>query len=567
MKSIRIKPDEQWFLIVWLLLSVWLLASALLIRGEYADGYNTIANARYFFGDNPDYYFQRGPLAAFVLWPVEAIVRALALNSFDVRPYHLFSGLLHSAYLLGCWLLLKRTGQLFVPRIIAFATAILSVIFFAYAPYLSHDIIPGLLFLILIFACNRWFNDPTIGTALLLILLGTAVTFIKQTYAIFWISLCVYAALAFICKWNNGRVTARKMFLLFGLAGLSCALSWIGYGWVTAGEISKVSLLERPIILIQSVSAQYQDEADLQSLFPWTIYLRNLHNYGIATILLLLPGLVVAFRGNDARLRMIAVCWLISVLMLQSVSFKEVRYLAFLAPLSVMLIVPVIPLIKRSRILFSILLAVIVIDQYRGLSMAAVQLTSTPSLDVARFVGKVENGGRIVSSPNLSFPFMPDSPIERDRYHGIFHLSAEHLYRFNEGVSVVGKIEDPRDFGTAGIETGDRILFSNFTLVRKPPWQEDNVPIGLDALIMASGNAAEIELDLQNKLYEVQGHDGRSVMFIPPAEAGQLMPTISSAGLSISQAETMYGTNVGDNLTVIGVVIDTLCRADRCTYF
>ena len=101
----QIEPNEQWFLVAWILLSIWLLASALLISGEYGDGYSTIANTRYFFGDSPGYYFQRGPLAALILWPVEAVSGALDLNQCDVRPYHLFSGLLHSAYLLGCWLL------------------------------------------------------------------------------------------------------------------------------------------------------------------------------------------------------------------------------------------------------------------------------------------------------------------------------------------------------------------------------------------------------------------------------------------------------------------------------
>jgi hypothetical protein len=234
-------------------------------------------------------------------------------------------------------------------------------------------------------------------------------------------------------------------------------LSWVGYGWFTAGQISEVSLLERSLVMLNSVSAQYNNEGDLSLLFPWTLYLRNLHNYGIATVLLIIPGVVLAFRGIDARLRMIAVCWLISLIMLQSVTFKEVRYVAFLAPLSAMLIVPVISLLHRSRALFPALLAVVLIDQYRGLTMAAAQITSAPGVDIARFVGDFENSGKIVTSPNLSFAFIADGPIHRDRYHGIYHLSAEHLYGFVEGSSLMAKIEDPREFGYAGIRPGDRI--------------------------------------------------------------------------------------------------------------
>ena len=115
---------ERWFLLVWLLVSLWLLTCAFLVGGEYGDGYQTIANARYFFGDNPDIHAQRGPLAALLLWPAQAAVALLNTGALDVRPYHFYSAVLHSAYLLGCWLLLKRSGEAFVPRIIAFAIAI-----------------------------------------------------------------------------------------------------------------------------------------------------------------------------------------------------------------------------------------------------------------------------------------------------------------------------------------------------------------------------------------------------------------------------------------------------------
>ena len=559
--------NEHWFSVVWLLITFWLLTCALLIGGENGDGYNTIANARHFFGDNPDYVFQRGPLAALALWPVEAMLRLLDLGPFDVRPYHVYSASLHSAYLVGCWLLLNRSGQPFIPRIIAFSAAILSVVFYAYSPYLSHDIIPGFLFLLLIFLCNRWISRPNISTAMQMVLLGTAVTLIKQTYAIFWVSLCVYAVAAFLFKWNEGRICARKMFLLLALAGLSGLLSWIGYGWSTAGVITEVSLLERPLVMINSVAVQYNIEGDLSSLFPWTLYLRNLQNYGIATVLLIIPGIVLAFRGTDARLRMIAVCWLISLIMLQSIAFKEVRYVAFLAPLSAMLIVPVISLLHRSRTLFPALLAVVLIDQYRGMTMAVAQITAAPGVDIARFVGDLENRGKIVTSPNLSFIFMAGGPIHRDRYHGIYHLDAEHLYGFVEGRSPVAIIEDAREFGSAGIRPGDRIFHANLTVARDHPWEDDNRPPMLSDLVMASGNAANIELKLNGDQYDFQGHEGRYLMFIPSAKSGKKMPVIATDKLSVAEIESLYGDEIGNNPQVLGVVVDTLCLADRCFNF
>lgn len=572
MSSTRIRGetnevDHRWFFFGWLLISFWLLACALLVRGEYSDGYQTIANARYFFGDNPDYYMHRGPLAALALWPVEAVVSLLNLHPVDVRPYHVYSGLLHSAYLLGCWLLLKRSFQAFIPRLIAFATAILSVVFFAYAPYISHDIIPGLLFLVLIFLCDRWTRDPTPGAALLLLLAGTAVTFIKQTFAIFWVALCVYAAFAFLFNWDDSRVSARKMLLLFALAGFSGLLSWVGYGWFTAGEISGVSLLERPMVLINSVSVQYDNEADISTLFPPDLYIRNLHNYGIATLLLILPGLVLALRGEEARLRMVAVCWLVSAAALHIVSFKEVRYLAFLAPLSAMLIVPVIQRLLKSRVLFPALLAVVIVDQYRGLTMAAAQLTSTPGMNVTRFVGVVGKESRIISTKYMSFTYMADSPLRRDRYHGIFHLSSDNLFQLNEGKTNVGLVNDPRDLGLAGIEAGDRVFHSNLLVARKPPWEDNNAPPMLADLLMTSGNASMIDLSLNEDRYEISGHEGRYVMFIPRVESGKEMPIVATSSLTLARVRATYGDDVGHDLRVLGVVIDTLCQADQCTYF
>ena len=46
---------ERWFLLAWLLVSVWIFACALLVQGEYGDGYQTIVNGRFFFGDAANY--------------------------------------------------------------------------------------------------------------------------------------------------------------------------------------------------------------------------------------------------------------------------------------------------------------------------------------------------------------------------------------------------------------------------------------------------------------------------------------------------------------------------------
>lgn len=561
------QTNERWFLLVWLVISAWLLACAFLVGGEYGDGYQTIANARYFFGDNPEIYVQRGPLAALVLWPVETIVAAQTLSPFDVRPYHFYGALLHSGYLLGCWLLLKRSGAAYVPRVIAFAVAILSVVFYANAAFLSHDIIPGFLFLLFIFLCDRWIREPTTRDALIIVLLGAAVVLIKQTYAIFWVSICIYATLACLLKWHAGGVSFSRLVSLYALAGLSGILSWVGYGWFLGADVPSVALLERPLLLIGSVSSQYETGGDLSTLFPWDIYLRNMHNYGLTTALLLIPGVVLAFRRGDARYRMIAACWVFSVLVLQLTSFREVRYLAFLAPLGAMLIAPVVAVALQSRVWLLPLIAVVVFDQYRGLSMAASQLSATAGMDVTRFVGETPSDGRLVSSNHLSFAYLADSPIRRDRYNGLFHMTADQLYRLNEGKVHVLRFDDPRDLGSLGIRPGDRVLFGNRTVVRQPPWEADNTPYKLNELILTSGNATRVDLSRSGNHFNIEGHDGRYVMLVPDASVGKSMPLIATGAVPTADIETAYGNIESDTLSAVAVVLDALCQADSCTYF
>lgn len=556
---------ERWFLLAWVFLSLWILACALLVKGEYGDGYQTIANGRFFFGNSTEYYVQRGPLAAFAMAPVELFRAFIEWDATDVRPYHIYSGILHSLYLLGCWLLLKRSDGDRTSQFIAFAAAILSVVFYANAPHLSHDIIPGLLFLLLIFICNRWLDSPTAKLALQLVLLGAAVTFIKQTYAIFWCAIVVYALFAYALKWDNARISARRLIALLGLAGTSAIISWLGYGLFIAAESPDASILRGPLALVAAVSGQYGDS--FEAIFTTDLYLRNIHNYGIAAMLLVLPGILLAFRGADARMRLVAVCWIVSVIALQMVSFREVRYLAFLAPLTAVLIVPVVQLAIRQPVALGLLIAVITFDQYRGLSVSAAQLSSTGGIDIDRFVAAPGGAGKTVFSKALSFVYMPASPMLHDPYHGIYHLTGDLFQRLNENRIDVVDLDDPRQLGTIGIVPGDRVIYSNITVLRKMPWTEDNVPESLQRLVMVAGDAMNITLQREGDSYVVDGAVGGFFMLVPSAEQGQQMPVMSSDSFRSEEIERIYGDRGRhDELTVIGIAVKALCTADKCRY-
>ena len=556
---------ERWFLLVWILISLWILACAVLVKGEYGDGYQTIVNGRFFYADAINYYMQRGPLAALAMGPVELFRGVFDWSAIDVRPYHIYSGLLHSLYLLGCWMLLKRSCENRVAQFAAFAAAILSVVFYANAPHLSHDIIPGLLFLLLIFLCNRWIKTPTRSLAVQLVLLGTAASFIKQTYALFWAALVLYAFVAYVLKWDDARVSAKKAFSLLGLAAISAVISWIGYGLFIVPELPGATVWTGPLDLMKVVSVQYGKDFD--AIFTTDIYLRNIHNYGIAAMLLVVPGLVLAFRRNDARLRMVAVCWMVSVIALQLVSFREVRYLAFLAPLTAVLIIPTIQLVIKHRTAAAVLLLVILFDQYRGLTVSAAQLSSTGGIDIDRFIAAPSGDGKTIFARSLSFVYMPASPMRRDPYHGIYHMSAALYRRLNENQLAVIELRDPRDLGYMGVEPGDQVFYSNIIVLRKTPWREDNVPASLEMLVLVAGDAETVTLRRQGDEYVVDGADGQFFLLVPSPDVGREMPLLSAISFRPDLIERIYGEKGRqDELTVIGVAVKALCQAEKCLY-
>ncbi len=557
---------DKLFKLAWFLLTAWLLVCAFLVQGEYGDGYQTIANARYIFGDSTAFYVQRGPLPAIVLWPVEVIAGLAGADPLDVRPHHFLSAALHSLYLAGSWWCLRRVSGSGYARLFAFGAAILTVIFYAYAPYLSHDLLPGLLFAVMIFLAHRWIDSGSARDAVLLILLGAAVTLIKQTYALFWIAVIVSALLSFALRWDNGRVDVRKLGLLLGMAAASAVISWLSYAAHVGDLAPDSAFLARPLVLIGAIASQYGD--DMASAFATDLYFRNLPNYGIAAMLLVLPGVFLALRGTDARLRAIAVCWIVSAVAIQAIGFREARYLGFLAPLTAMLIVPVVDLAFRHRAAVAMLVAILAFDQFRGLSLAAGQLATARTFEVMAFYNAASGDNRVVSSKVLSFAYVAASPLARDRYHGIYHLTPEMIERLNEGSTDVTGIADPRALGLAGIEPGDRVYYSNNTLVRNPPWNAANEPNGMDQFLLIAGNAINVRLNAVDGGFARENNDGSYLVFVPAAPVGPQMPAIAAGRLDAASAQRIFGADAdSDYLDVIAVEIQAICQGRTCSPF
>jgi len=558
-------PSERIFWVLWIVVTAWLVACSFLVNGEYGDGYLTIANSRYLFSDNPLYWLQRGPLAAIMLWPVEVLVKLFDIGPFQVTPYHLYSAVLHSTYLLGCWWALRTTGASPTARILAFATAITTVVFYCFSPYLNHDILPGLLFLLMIYIANRWLSEGSRVDALLLVIIGAAAPLIKQTFALFWVVIVAYGAISMLLRWDDGRVTWRKLGLLAGLAALSGGLTWIGYAWFMAGQWDFIPWYLRPWVLAVGVTEKFSENADM--VFPADLYLRNLHNLGILAMLLVVPGVVVALRGTNARLRMIAVCWLMSAVAIQSVTFREVRYVLFLAPLTAVLIVPAIEWALKRRMLLVAMVLVAAIDQVRGFSVAADQLTATATIDPVRFFASAGTEGRVVASKTISFVYDARSPLLRDSYHGIYHVSARIIFSLQEGETEVYELADTRELAMADLQPGDRVYAANTEVRRFTPYTPDNSPHMLPEFIAIAGRAEKVTLRPQGDDYVVDGHEDDYVLLVPDPELGEVAPLLSTSTFEAGQLETIYGSlkNRG-TFEVTGVVADAICRADLCRY-
>jgi hypothetical protein len=231
-----------------------------------------------------------------------------------------------------------------------------------------------------------------------------------------------------------------------------------------------------------------------------------------------------------------------------------------------MLIVPVAQLALSRQATVIALTALVLLDQARGIGVAAQQITSTASINVMRFMNAPQSDGDIFASEVLSFVYSGSSPLIRDRYHGIYHLTPELLLELQRRI-VLTSINDPRGLGAAGIEPGDRVYYSNNTMVRRPPWGADNLPANIADFLLVAGTATTVDLVLRNGNYEREGNDGSYIMFIPASTVDPQMPLITTGALAQDAAAALFGDVAGrSRLQVTGVLVDALCQGDRCSY-
>ena len=403
--------------------TVVLLVAAIVLRVECHDGYDAMANARYLLGDVSAYNANRTPMMSFLILPAQWLASHLQLNPLDVRLQHLSMALLHIGYLLGVYVMVCRVHGRGLASVAAFVAAVPSVVFWSYAPFISHDILPGILLLGMILAAVRFCDAPSKKLWTALVLIGACAALIKQTFGLFWVGLFLAALLDCELR-KNWRVLA----MLFAGAVTSGALTWLILGWVLAGTWPETMLLLRPLRQLGHLQGQAVS-------VPWWMYIANLPAYGWCALAGIVPALVLSWRQSRV-MRFAAVCWLVGAMAMQVLGYKEVRYLLFLAPVTALLLVPVIKASIRHRALLIVGTALLVIDIGRA-SWEAARLQ-----DDFFLTGPVHGILAPLRSPQgdlrqplymsyqlLSYRDNTRPPFVGDRYHRMFHFSPSHMQR------------------------------------------------------------------------------------------------------------------------------------------
>ena len=445
---------------LFVVLGAWLVAAAALIDVEYYDGFEAVANAAFFAGKTGHYVANRMPLISLVLAPAEWVKSALSLHPLEVRPHHAVMALLTFGYLLWTRRLINaRFGRTWA-SFLAFAAAVPSFIFFSYAPFVSHDIIPGVLFLAMLTGAERFLEKPEAGTWLALTALAAAAALVKQTCALFWVLTLLSFFLAQLTGKKRGSF--RPLLPLAAGALASGAVVWLALGLVLGNPFPDSPLLARPLLQIRGVGNIHA--ADRALLFPWWIYARNFWAYGIAASALVIPGLVMALKGSRLR-RAAAFSWIFSVALIQSLSFREVRYLAFLAPLTAFLIAPPIAWVLRRRAALAVLSVLLLADV--TIAASAARLVAHPFFRESpekEFLAPLAPKGRdrlvLMDFEQLSFfPKDLESPLAGDPYHLMFHLGWHHvMLLYGYRTDQFAKISFPSQWRPELLAGGDLVL-------------------------------------------------------------------------------------------------------------
>ncbi|MFH1888434.1 MAG: hypothetical protein ABIM40_17230 [Pseudomonadota bacterium] len=164
--------------------------------------------------------------------------------------------------------------------------------------------------------------------------------------------------------------------------------------------------------------------------FSNLVYAKNAWAYGLAGLALAGPGLVLSLRRPGLS-RRVALAWILAILAMVASPFSEVRYLAFLAPLTAFLAVPAARGAWKKPVWLIPVLLLFVVDLFFILPEAAriVRPFYTNPPHRAFLAPVLENPDAPVAVDWDMLSFFPDqkSPLAGEPYHRLFHFGWHHL--------------------------------------------------------------------------------------------------------------------------------------------
>lgn len=573
---------------IWLcigIISAWLFWAATIVGIETGDGYLTLTTSQYFLGINERYGFQRGPLLALYLVPAEWLSNIFHLHPLDVRLHHISTALLHSLYIIFVWLLLRhyyRDSDWLVA--VAFLASIPSFVFFTYGIFISPDIFPGIILATMVILVVKFEKQEDWVVWITLVLLGFIAVAIKQTYALFWVSILI-ASFIYYSKRTN--------LLLFSAAALSGILSWLTYAWFVqdATTAQGTPWLLGPLEQINTVNTLYSRQSvDVKGIFTWWLYLRNFYNYGMLTATLIVPAILYSLfyiKNKNKTIQLMAVIWLACFSLLHIITFKEVRYLAFLAPLSAFLLVPFFRHAFKSKYKRGFILLIVItlafdfsqnireamrVNQpfYQGLIKNFFKPLDTMYADSTFFQSKKK---QVVIINHIGFTPNLFSPFKGDRYHRTFHLPSAIVYdlydlknvSYSSNFTIDG--EDHIGVSHENFSEGDILIFSNQAPVREPPWDQLNLS-NLDKNYIQIITVAE-KISLSKKgddFYLPSNFPESSPALLINSRNYSFMSTLIHSSIDKTALRKLIGEAIvqQDVIEIMGFRISRLCNNKAC---
>ena len=563
---------ERWAHGTLLLIASWLLASVYWVNIEFDDGYTTIANAQYFLGISPDYFSQRGPLLAWLLMPAEWLSNHLGLHPLNVQMHHGLIGVFHFGYCWAVWRILRRQFGARPPVFVAFVAAVPTVVFFSYAGFISHDILPGLLALIMLGLADEYRRNGRWLLLVLLIVLGALGALVKHTFGGLWVAVIV-ANLLLVAMGSRDRTSFVRLGLLIVAAAMSGVVTWLVYASLLAATYPDSAFWMRPWLQMTSVIHRFDAEGPLREVFYQWIYLRNLSAYGLLAMALLLPGLYLSWRRGTDFQKAAATAWVVLYLLMELSPFKEVRYLAFLAPLTaVIIILPierVIALGRRGLILVSIILLM----DFAGVAQEAARIVDPYyKSSVTHFLRRLplasEMRSPLIVNRSLSFVAPDSHAFFADRYHRITHVFDDQIrLLYGYGRKDVWRIADLHQLDSAKVPAGSVLIMINDVAVRSRPFPAHNRPALPDYFMQVFAVAESVDLQLTGAAYRVTQSAAQPLLVLQaPTGAGDAI----IGGNSFPVADVLRTQGLVQppaNLRLTAFRIYELCRIDGCQSF